>query len=711
MIHFALLLIILVISRPFDGTRADWADEQQKHQAKAEPSSATNSDTTEDILHQSKYPVPLSSDFTGIRRSRAFVDKTFFLHEWLTHRPKFWYVTAPPGFGKSTLAAMAVQFLNASFEIVNGTAKFHEKHKTPAYELFQGTNIYEMRDFFDEHFQNYVVVYIDLGPLSSTTEAVFSQTDDFNTQDFHLNFRMVIKKMMSHYPSLLHHENLNETERATFKDYLKDGMDPNPKPGKFWQSASLLMKLLNKCLKKKIVVIVDSYDALCKPAMIGDLSSIRRPYFASYIINFSKNIIKDGLSTVLYLGSFNTLELMLKKAIEENSENQLTRQIQHTDFFREERIAKYFGLSAQEVLEVLKKYSLQDDFQLLDHMLNGHAVLESPLTLFNTRSVFLYVANRNATPRALISPMTAEILHNFENMFARQTVSHIVTESIFADKSEVLMKYQKPLHFTRFTKFKRLVTNTTGIDVEESFKVEISLSFIKILQYLGLLSAVHENLIPDRYFCNLRASSHCDAEFMLECLYNSGSIEKFFKISADDELAMIRAVEGLAPTNDSVQALGKAIHNIVKVKGPVAEYQLKSLIYTFARKVATHHSEEFLMEAGIATIPGNMSELNESGKPGANEKIDIILVLKNKGLGVIIASKFNLNKTPVLKEKTDCKYSEVFDSYSRFSEFKIKNKMLIKIFVSLGRSVQIVAEVGHLNETTGLKHVIFNSAS
>ncbi|CAH0776347.1 unnamed protein product [Bemisia tabaci] len=711
MIHFALLLIILVISRPFDGTRADWADEQQKHQAKAEPSSATNSDTTEDILHQSKYPVPLSSDFTGIRRSRAFVDKTFFLHEWLTHRPKFWYVTAPPGFGKSTLAAMAVQFLNASFEIVNGTAKFHEKHKTPAYELFQGTNIYEMRDFFDEHFQNYVVVYIDLGPLSSTTEAVFSQTDDFNTQDFHLNFRMVIKKMMSHYPSLLHHENLNETERATFKDYLKDGMDPNPKPGKFWQSASLLMKLLNKCLKKKIVVIVDSYDALCKPAMIGDLSSIRRPYFASYIINFSKNIIKDGLSTVLYLGSFNTLELMLKKAIEENSENQLTRQIQHTDFFREERIAKYFGLSAQEVLEVLKKYSLQDDFQLLDHMLNGHAVLESPLTLFNTRSVFLYVANRNATPRALISPMTAEILHNFENMFARQTVSHIVTESIFADKSEVLMKYQKPLHFTRFTKFKRLVTNTTGIDVEESFKVEISLSFIKILQYLGLLSAVHENLIPDRYFCNLRASSHCDAEFMLECLYNSGSIEKFFKISADDELAMIRAVKGLAPTNDSIQTLGETIHNIVKARVPEADFQLKSLMYVYARKVATHYSEDFTLEAMIAAPKTEHSKSNKDLRNDTKERIDIILVLKSKKIGVIMTSKFNTSATTLLEEMTNRKYVDVFESDSRFSKLGIANKILIGISVQSDGSVQIAAEAWHQDEKTNLKNVVINNTS
>ncbi|CAH0394118.1 unnamed protein product [Bemisia tabaci] len=711
MMHFAIILFVFVIGRPFDGTRADWADEQQKHQAKTQSSSATNSDTG-GHMHQFKDPVPLSSDFTGIRRSRAFVDKTFFLHEWLTHRPKFWYVTAPPGFGKSTLATMAVQFLNVSFEIENGTAKFHEKHKTPAYELFQGTNIFEMQEFFNEHFQNYVVVYIDLAPLSSTTRAVFSQTDDFNTQDFHKNFKMVIRKMMSYYPSLLHHGSLSEVEKKSFKGYLEEGVDPaDPTPNKFWKSAFFLMRVLNKCLRKDPIVIVDSYDAVCKPAMIRSISFLQRPYVASYIINFSKMLIKDGLATVLYLGSFNTVELMLMKAHEQHIKSRSIHQIQHTDFFREERIAKYFGLSAQEVLEVLRKHSMQDDFQLLEDTLNGHAVLESALTLFNTRSVLSYVANRNATPRALISPITADILHDLGKMFANQQVSDIVTESIFASKTKVLLGPQDKLQFSRFTKIKKMVEESPGVQVKEDFKKENSLAFIKILQFLGLLSAVSETLKPDQHSWNFRASSRCDAELMLDHLYRVGSAQQFFMISAEHELAMIRAVKGLAPTNDSIQTLGETIHNIVKARVPEADFQLKSLMYVYARKVATHYSEDFTLEAMIAAPKTEHSKSNKDLRNDTKERIDIILVLKSKKIGVIMTSKFNTSATTLLEEMTNRKYVDVFESDSRFSKLGIANKILIGISVQSDGSVQIAAEAWHQDEKTNLKNVVINNTS
>nr|XP_018912576.1 PREDICTED: uncharacterized protein LOC109040911 isoform X3 [Bemisia tabaci] len=674
-----------------------------------ELSSTSEPHTTNDREVQTKHHpsdfVPSSSEFSEIRRSKAFVDKTFFLHEWLTQRPKQWYVTAPPGFGKSSLAKMAVQFLNASTEVINGRTRFHSWRETAAYSLFEGTEIFGMKKFFQEHFQNYAVIYIDLSPLSCTTEAFYKNKPIFN-QDFHQRFKMVIKEMMSYYPSLLSHEDMNAAELMSFKKYLEEGMNDAVTPSKFWKSASFLKKLLRKCIKKPVIVIVDSYDALCKPCMIQDKAKVQRTYVGSFIIEFSRMILLDGRTQALYLGTFNTEELMLIKPSEFKNSPRKMHQIQHTAFSSDERIAKYFGLSEKEVANILGKYSMQDHLSLVNDLLNGHAVLNSSVTLFNTRSVLSYMENRNTTSSALTLPFTTEILHAFEKLFLNTWISDVLTQCIFREEAEILISPQVLLNFESFSRLKYLLENSKA-SVKETAKSVDVLTSIKIFQFLGLISVTEER----GDLCVYRVSSRTDAELMNGYLCKSGSVQRFFGISPQNEMTMISAVRGLAPNNDSLQRFGEAVYNIVKVKAPDAEYQLKALLYVYSRKVATYHSDDFEMEAGITSLTGKLPHLNEDGTPGAKEKIDIIMVLKSKGIGIILASKFNKSATSVLKKMTEHKYLDVFDSDSRFSKLEIKSKMMIGISVSQNKSVEIAAEAWHQNDKIVLKQIVFNGAS
>nr|XP_018912578.1 PREDICTED: uncharacterized protein LOC109040913 [Bemisia tabaci]XP_018912579.1 PREDICTED: uncharacterized protein LOC109040913 [Bemisia tabaci] len=707
---------VILVCQLYDVVHADLAEEQRNHTAeKTDSSSVSNPQKSDERKSPTKqHPqglVSSSSIFSEIRHSPAFVDKTFFLHEWLMHRPKYWYVTAPPGFGKSTLATMAVQFLNASYEIVNGTTRYNDKHKTPAYELFRDTNIFEMREFCDEHFQNHAVIFLDLAPLSTTTQATFKKAENFNSQDFHKNFKIVIKKMMNYYPSLLHHKEMTDSERKSFERYLEEGIDAPVGPGKFWQSAFFLMQLLRKCVKKNVVVIVDSYDALCIPSMFGETSLVHRPYLASYIINFSRFLLKDEISTVLYLGSFNTVELMLRKPSELLRLTPTSHTIVHTKFFSTERVAKYFGLSAQEVMQVLENFSMQDHFTSVDNLLNGHAVLESPLTLFNTRSVLLYVANRNTTPSAVTLPLTSEIIHKYRKVFALQFVGNVVNEIIFKGSSEVTLKPPKQLSFTSFTRLKILAIDSTTTDNKQIITLENSLSFIKILQFLGVLSVIHESRVSDRHAINLRASSYIDTELMNEHFYHGGYTQKFFNISAENDLAMMSSIEKLAPTNESIQFLAEAIRNIVREKVPETESQLKALIYVFSRKTATQHGVNFTLESRVAIPTAENPKSNESGKLRPKSRVDIILLMKNEGIGIIMTSKFNTNATSVLKEMSDKRYFDIFDTDGHFSNLTIKDKMLIGISVSRDKSVELAAEVWCQDEKTSLKHVLLNNAS
>nr|XP_018912563.1 PREDICTED: uncharacterized protein LOC109040907 [Bemisia tabaci] len=725
-----LMLCISLIGRTFSQARVDWADDERKHISdildanngrlhqsfwlgsdgkKSQPGLASNAQSVDGNECRAKSDSldldPSSAEFSEIRNSKAFVDKTFFLYEWLTHQPKQWYVTAPPGFGKSALAKMAVQFLNASVEIVDGVERFRDKHKTAAYDLFKGTDIFEMKDFFDKHFQNYAVVYFDLAPLSCTTQAAFIKNDAFQIQDFHKYLRIVIRKMMSYYPSLSLHQNLTASDRENLKWYL-GGMDDAVTPNRFWKSPSVLIRLLRKCLKRDVIVIVDAYDALCKPALIGELSKIQRPYLASYIINLSKMVIQDGQSTALYLGTFKTLELMLQKPGEEHSKKITMYRIEHSAFSDSERVAKYFGLSRQEVTAVLTKHSMQDHFNLVDNLLNGHAVLNSSLTLFNTKSVMSYVGNRNATPTAVAVPFTAEILRNYAKMFSNKWLSDVLTQCIFNDKAEVLLSHNVPLNFASFARLKDLLVNNPSA-VKDTLKLEHTLTFIKILQFLGLISVIDEKADT----CHLRASSCSDAELINKYSFNSGSVQRFFKISADNELGMVRAVKGLAPDDDSMQSLGEIIHSIIKVKAPETEYQMKALMYVYSRKIATYYNEDFEMEASIAAPDGANLTSNGDGEIGTRKRIDIILLQKKKGLGFILVSKLNTSAISVLKEMSENRYFEILDSDLRFSKLKIKQKVLIGISATQNKSVEIAAEVWHDNERTSLKNVVFNGTS
>nr|XP_018912565.1 PREDICTED: uncharacterized protein LOC109040908 isoform X2 [Bemisia tabaci] len=656
------------------------------------------------MKHQSQGLFPSSSDFSEIRHSKAFADKTAFLYEWLTHRPKQWYVTAPPGFGKSTLGTMAVQFLNASVEIVNGVEMFHDKQKTAAYELFQGLEIFEMKEFVDKHFQNYAVVYLDLAPLSNTTEATFKIDEDFLSQDFHKYLKMVIRKMMSYYPTLHLHHNLTPVERATLEWYLGE-MKTEVTPVKFWKSASTLARLLRKCFKKDVIVVVDSYDSLCKPNILGDLTKIAGPYVASYIINFSKMIIQDGQSRVLYLGTFKTIELMLQKPSDLRLQKKTMYTIEHTDFYSDERIAKYFGLSRREVTDILARYSMLDHFSVVDDLLDGHAVLKSPLTLFNTKAVLSYIENKNATPSAVTSPYTAEILSKYGKLFLNKWISDKTTQCIFKNKTEVMFPHTVMLNFANFARMKQLLNNNTLAVFKQTLMLDETLSFIHILQFLGLISTI--DVRGD--LSDFRVSSRSDAELMSGYLCNSGNVQEFFKVSAEDEIGMIRALKSIAPDNDSMQNLGEAVHKIVRVKAPEEEYQLKSLMDVYSRKVAIYNSEEFGIEAGV-TVPGaEHLNVEKSGELGSRERIDIIFIKKKEGRGIILKSRLDISATSVLKEMIDNEYLKIFDSDPRFSKLNIKEKTLIGISVSQNKSVEIAAEVWHENERTSLKHVVLNN--
>ncbi|XP_072162169.1 uncharacterized protein [Bemisia tabaci] len=115
-----------------------------------------------------------SSDFLVIRPSSTFIDKTLWVKTfWATGAQKFWYVTAPPRYGKSTLTSMMRYFFSVK-KLENSDSSRKENLETVR-QNFKATNLYlRERSFFDEHFQRYPVMFFDFKPLADVTdEATF----------------------------------------------------------------------------------------------------------------------------------------------------------------------------------------------------------------------------------------------------------------------------------------------------------------------------------------------------------------------------------------------------------------------------------------------------------------------------------------------------------------------------------------------------------
>ncbi|CAH0769133.1 unnamed protein product [Bemisia tabaci] len=612
---------------------------------------------------------PETSDFAEIRRSDSFIDKTDFIHEWLIHQPRNWYVPAPPGFGKSSLLSMVRYFCGGPLSAVEGTPGTLkiDSEKNPD-NLFRGTLVSELKDFFHRHFQKYIVVSIDLSPLRKATDY----------RSFRHLLCGVLSNLVNNYLPLLEPNNLEEIKHEFFEmhnltdtEHTAAFCHMNYYPLK--EHVPLLVKKLKEHTGKDVIVLVDDVDASLKAILMNNITTSDNELFSDlqlFVRSFTERS-PWGPAKCLFTGSFD-----LRLAIPGNTS------IQISDFFRDKRIAVYFGLTQREVEKLLLNYSLQDHNDEVRRMLNGINIMGSSNTLFNTRAVLSYIKKRKISE---IDDLTSTILRGFKNLFADEWIGQDITQILFGDG--IVIKEDRDPEYTDLLGLKTKVTHGSALETHFHLNKPQHDIFIRILLRLGLMKIVKYNRHGR---LTLGPTNTFTAGILRDYFYKSSYIERYYKVKARDGVLLTSAITNLTPSNFSIQAFGEAISNIVKECVPDDEAHFKSLIYMFAQKAADHYSKDILLETDVPIQIYDNGTLR--GGPLSEKTIDLLMVEKRKSMGIIIVMKFKINAVQVLRLIKSRRCIEVFDG-KRYSKYNLMDKMVIGISVSHSGSIDIKGEV------------------
>lgn len=209
--------------------------------------------------------------------SSHFVDKTQLLKEFLdeNHDP-FCYVTAPRGFGKTTVLKMIDKFCNMELD-----KNHNPKHwsKTEAYEIFNKTKISRDKETM-RHLARYAVIYLDL----NFTITKRSQIDEFMVTKM---FNERLDECFKRYEWLMHFyktkyaqqsdtkgsKNTNDSVSKADVEFLEKALhmrDDDPDLKSIYkklndleieQSLTKLTEILHKHFNKtKVIILIDNLD-------------------------------------------------------------------------------------------------------------------------------------------------------------------------------------------------------------------------------------------------------------------------------------------------------------------------------------------------------------------------------------------------------------------------------------------------------------------
>nr|XP_018907710.1 PREDICTED: uncharacterized protein LOC109037472 [Bemisia tabaci] len=625
--------------------------------------------------------VPESSDFAVIRHSKAFIDKTDFIHEWILHQPVHLSVSAPPGSGKSALLSMVRHFCNASAKIQDGALIYPVDGDSQTCELFRDTTVAKLKDFHDRHFQKYSVVNVAFAPLRNSTDRA----------SFEQNFCSVMRDMINDYQFLTDVNSLNESEKAFLKDYKDhDKMCRQDFESATKQHGPRLVSIVQKHLASSVIVLVDDVDAVLDAFATHDgaesfaefaISTIRC-FILAFILN-ERGLSEGPVASKLLMMSSFELGMVIPGDVD--------KLITGVEFDRSPRLGTYFGLKYAEVEKLLANYALQDHSRLVADLYDGHTVVRSP-SIFNTEAVLKFIKNRG---NPLPPETPSAVLRDFEKLFSDVWIGLAMTSCVFDGTFAMSAIYQ--------TRYQNLLALRQKLRKVSPFQTDFKLStldheiFIKLLIRSGLLQVLEDFVLFelgfDVTYHRLAPTNYFAAGILRDYLYKSGYVEKFFGVRAKDEIAITEAFRNLAPTIASIDKLKDAVHGIVQMRDPEDDTNLKALMYTFARKTADHYSKELVVDAGIIAHSKNEEKAkSRKGKSTKGGKVDVLLVQKEKCLGVVIVTRYGGNATSLVKDVANHAYTDIFDTNLVYSKYKIKDRMLLAVAVSR-KGVDVYGEV------------------
>ncbi|MHA4990234.1 AAA family ATPase [Cetobacterium somerae] len=427
-------------------------------------------------------PVGIDDFKKIIEKNYYFVDKSMVIDEVLNKRSEVTLLSRPRRFGKTLNMSMLNYFFNIDDKDSNK-------------KLFEGLAISNTDKM--KYMGEYPVIYISLKEIK------------VNNWDLCLNkLHLLLQNEYDKYDLTL------EKKRENQENAILD-----------------LSKFLYEKYKKKVIILIDEYDT--------PLVTAHSQGYYNEAIFFFRNFLSAALKGNPYL-EFSVLTGILrvaKESIFSGLNNLAVSTILDRDF-------NHFGLTEEEVEELLKYYELEYELEEVKKWYNGYKfgnkLVYNPWSLINFASKnelnpYWVNTSDNSLIKELLDKNDSKVIDDLKAVFSGNEIEEVITENIiFSDLEDVdtiwsLMLFSGYLTYDRFeisdiTGAKTYFLKIPNYEVKSFFKN----TFIK--EYSHGKTAMYFKMLEDLYKGDIERFKFKFKELYYSAVsyHDTGDSEKYY---------------------------------------------------------------------------------------------------------------------------------------------------------------------------------------
>ncbi|XP_056631564.1 uncharacterized protein LOC130441795 isoform X2 [Diorhabda sublineata] len=319
-----------------------------------------------------------SDDFAKVLESGVYIDKSLLIEELFKYDCVL--LTAPRGFGKSTNMDMVRRFL----EIVTGEDGYPKDIRTTYnYKLFRE---YELQitkhpKFCKDHMGQHPVMFINFQPLS-----ILNDFDDMVSK-----FRTILRKTFSSHQYLMKSLGLlMKSSHEHFQKYCDPSENLELTLSEVETGFIYLSELLFLHFKKPVMILIDNYDAYVDSLMFKNNPDTVK--ILEFIHKITTNLVKSNhyVDKAFLTGVF---------PIANSGIFTVTANIKSFHFLDNHNYCKYYGVTTDELTEVLKKFIMdpnerEKSERIIAEYYGGYIVPSHNISICNLWSVLNYLDNK-----------------------------------------------------------------------------------------------------------------------------------------------------------------------------------------------------------------------------------------------------------------------------------------------------------------------------
>ena len=291
-------------------------------------------------------PIGIENFEDIIKDNYYYVDKSMLIEDILVNRAAVTLFTRPRRFGKTLNMSMIKYF-------------FDVRNKDENRKLFQGLKIFGSEYMKEQG--KYPVIFVSLKDLRGDT-----------WEDTFENLKSFISDLYAEFEDM--REIMNKRDKIKF-----DKIFYEEEKGDYETSLKLLSNYIYKYYGKKVIILIDEYDAPI-------INAFDKGYY-NEAINFFQVFYSSALKTndSLKYGILTGITRIIKEGIFSGLNNL------KVDTILNKKYSEYFGLLESEVIKMLDYFEMKYKIEEVKEWYNGYLFGESEV--YNPWSIVNYIDN------------------------------------------------------------------------------------------------------------------------------------------------------------------------------------------------------------------------------------------------------------------------------------------------------------------------------